>query len=313
MDNLAMRAVQRDLVGGALIILDGATGTEIERRGATMHDDAWCAMATLTHPDILRAVHEDYIRAGARIITANTFSTNRNMLEPAGLANQFEILNRRAVEIALEARERAAVSDVVVAGSMSHQIPILHDFDERDPDALPSSALAERNFHDMASVLAASGVDLILLEMMSDPQLMAPAIAAAKSTGLPVWIGFSVANDDQGRIRSYARPELSAAEVFDSVDFDGIGAAGVMHSSADVTGPALALLREAFDGPLMAYPDSGYFTMPHWQFVDIMPPAELVAFSHSWEALGVQILGGCCGLGVDHIHALCGSQSRTAA
>ena len=54
----------------------------------------------------------------------------------------------------------------------------------------------------------------------------------------------------------------------------------------------------------MAYPDSGYFTMPNWRFVDIMPPEELVAFSHDWKASGVQILGGCCGLGVDHIRAL---------
>lgn len=199
-----------------------------------MHDNVWCAMATLTHPDILRAVHEDYIRAGARIITANTFSSNRNLLEPAGLGDQFETLNRRAVEIALEARGRATVSDVVVAGSMSHHIPMLHDSDKRDARSLPSAARAERNFNDMANVLATSGVDLILLEMMSEPDLMAPAIAAAKSTGLPVWIGFSVAHDGDAGIRSFSRRELSAAEVFASVDFDGIGAAGVMHSSAEV-------------------------------------------------------------------------------
>ena len=313
MNSLAMRALERDLVGGAMILLDGATGTEIERRGAAMHDDAWCAMATLTHPEILRAVHEDYIRAGARIITANTFSCNRNMLEPAGLGHQFEVLNRRAVEIALEARDRAAVSGVVVAGSMSHQVPMLHDSDQRDADSLPSALRAERNFNDMASVLATSGVDLILLEMMSDPDLMAPAIAAAKGTGLPVWIGFSVVDDGNAGVRSYSRADLSAAEVFAAVDFDGIGAAGVMHSNAQITGPALALLREVFNGPLMAYPDSGYFAMPHWHFVDIMPPAELVAFSRGWEPLGVQILGGCCGLGIDHIHALSGSQALSAA
>lgn len=75
----------------------------------------------------------------------------------------------------------------------------------------------------------------------------------------------------------------------------------------------LALLREVFHGPLMAYPNSGYFAMPHWHFVDIMSPAELVAFSRGWQAMGVQIMGGCCGLGVDHIHALSGSQSLNVA
>jgi S-methylmethionine-dependent homocysteine/selenocysteine methylase len=305
MAELPMRALERDLANGVPIILDGATGTEIERRGAAMHDAAWCAMATITHPDILRAVHADYIRAGARVITANTFSSNRNMLAPAGLADQFHTLNQRAVEIAFEARDQAAVAGVVVAGSMSHQVPMLSDSDRRNPHLLPSAAEAERNFHDMATVLEASGVDLILLEKMSDPDLMAPAIEAAKSTGLPVWIGFSVKDNSRGQIRSYSRAELSAAEVFATVDFNGIGAAGVMHSTAQAIGPAIELLREVFHGPLMAYPDSGYFAMPNWQFVDIMPAEELVAFSRIWKASGVQIIGGCCGLGINHIRALC--------
>ena len=92
-----LEAIERRLEAGKIIVIDGATGTELERRGATMNDRAWCAMATLTDPALLRQVHEDYIRAGARVITANTFSTNRNMLEPAGLGFRFEELNRRAV------------------------------------------------------------------------------------------------------------------------------------------------------------------------------------------------------------------------
>ena len=76
--------IQRELTEGSVIVLDGGTGTELERRGAAMHTGAWCAMATLTVPETLREIHEDYIRAGARVITANTFSANRLMLEPAG-------------------------------------------------------------------------------------------------------------------------------------------------------------------------------------------------------------------------------------
>jgi methionine synthase I (cobalamin-dependent) len=57
----------------------------------------------------------------------------------------------------------------------------------------------------------------------------------------------------------------------------------------------------------MAYPDSGYFKMPHWQFVDILPVDDFVAYSRQWIAAGVQIVGGCCGLGVEHIEALTAS------
>ena len=92
-----LEAIVRNLEAGKIIVIDGATGTELERRGAAMHDKAWCAMATLTDPELLRGVHEDYIRAGALVITANTFSTNRSMLKPAGLESHFEELIRRAV------------------------------------------------------------------------------------------------------------------------------------------------------------------------------------------------------------------------
>ena len=77
-----------------------------------------------------------------------------------------------------------------------------------------------------------------------------------------------------------------------------------MHSSADVIGEATAILRQKYKGPLMAYPDSGYFRMPHWQFEGVIEPEALVEFARTWVDDGVQILGGCCGLSPDHIAAL---------
>ncbi len=301
-------AIERDLEAGKTIVIDGATGTELERRGAAMHDKAWCAMATLTAPDLLRGVHEDYIRAGARVITANTYSTNRNMLAPAGLGSHFEELNRRAVDLAREARDRTGTGNrVAVAGSMSHQIPVMSGGDQRIADAVPSPEVAEANFREMAELLAACGVDLILMEMMSDPELANPAIAAAVATGLPVWVGFSVRASESGALVSYSRPKLTAAEMLAAVRLDGVSVAGVMHSNVDAIEPTIQLLRRHWSGPLMAYPDSGYFKMPHWQFVDIIPEDDFVAYSRAWIADGVQVVGGCCGLGIEHIKALSGA------
>ncbi len=300
-----LQDIQQELERGGTVVLDGATGTELERRGAAMNDKAWCAMATVTEPELLRQVHEDYIRAGARVITANTFSTNRNMLEPAGLGSRFEELNRRAVEAAREARERAgAAGRVAVAGSMSHQLPFIAGSDERDARAVPPPEVAESNFREMAEVLAASGVDLILLEMMSDPDLANPAIAAAVATGLPVWVGFSVRAGSSGSPVSYTRPELSAAEMFARIPLEGVDVAGLMHSKVNTIAPALEVLKARWPGPLMVYPDSGFFTMPHWQFVDIIPVEDYVTYSRQWIEAGVQVVGGCCGLGVEHIQAL---------
>lgn len=298
-------AIEQDLAAGRTIVIDGATGTELERRGAAMHDKAWCAMATLTAPDLLQGVHEDYIRAGARVITTNTFSTNRMMLEPAGLGDHFEELNRGAVELARQARKRTgATEQVAVAGSMSHQVPIAQGANQRDERAIPTLELAEANFREMADLLAGAGVDILLMEMMSDPELANAAIAAALATGLPVWVGFSVRASDGGMPVAYARPELSAAQMLDAISLDGVRVAGVMHSKVDTIAPTIELLKKRWSGTLMAYPDSGYFKMPHWQFVDIIPVDELVAHTRKWMGAGVQILGGCCGLGVEHIQAL---------
>ena len=162
------RHLQARLDAGGVVMIDGATGTELERRGADMDDACWCGRATLSHGDILRGIHEDYIRLGCDLVTANTFASGRAMLEPAGLGERFEEINRRAVEIALEARDRAAAGrPVAVAGSMSHMVPIAAGADRRDPESVPEAARAGAMFAEMAGLLADAGVDLILMEMMS--------------------------------------------------------------------------------------------------------------------------------------------------
>ena len=107
------------IVAGGTVLLDGGTGTELERRGVPMNERAWCGDAILGHADRLREIHEDYIRAGAEVIITNTFATARHCLEPIGLGGDVERANRVAVEVAREARERVADHDVAVAGSIS--------------------------------------------------------------------------------------------------------------------------------------------------------------------------------------------------
>ena len=131
-----------------------------------MHPAVWCGVAHMGHPDIVRQIHIDYINAGADVVTTNTFSSNRNMMGPAGLGDQVAETITAAVQRALEAREQAAVDrPVLVAGSMSHQVPIQPGTDTRQLDAVPDQATAEANFSEMADLFADCGVDLILLEI----------------------------------------------------------------------------------------------------------------------------------------------------
>ena len=84
---------------GETILLDGGTGTEVERRGVPQLDHAWNGGCALSHPDILKQIHMDYLATGAEIIIANTFATHLNTLQDAGEEHNFEAYNQRGVEI----------------------------------------------------------------------------------------------------------------------------------------------------------------------------------------------------------------------
>lgn len=104
-----------------VLVLDGAVGSEIARLGAPMDSAAWCGVANQSHPDTVRRVHVEYIRAGANVVTSNTFATCRHVLDGAGLGEQAASLSKRAVELAREAVAEAGVdAPVAVAGSMSN-------------------------------------------------------------------------------------------------------------------------------------------------------------------------------------------------
>ena len=110
---------------GEVIILDGAIGTELQAMGVPMHPASWCGPGNYTHPATVRQMHERYIRAGADIITTNTFNTVRPALEASGYGEMVREINVRAVDAAIEARDRAAGDrSVYIAGSISCRMPI---------------------------------------------------------------------------------------------------------------------------------------------------------------------------------------------
>ena len=99
--------IMQRIAAGECILIDGATGTEAERRGVPQLDNAWNGGGALSHPDIVRQVHLDYLVAGAEMIISNSFATHFHALEAAGEEERFEAYNRQAVELAVEARAEA--------------------------------------------------------------------------------------------------------------------------------------------------------------------------------------------------------------
>ncbi len=297
---MSYEQVKRKLATGAPIILDGGTGTDIQRRGAPMSGDTWCADVNGTHLHIVQAVHEDYIRAGADIITANTFATSALSFNAYGRDDDVIRLDALAVSAALKAAEGTTVA---VAGSMSTMRPVHAGTDRTNLDINWSEGDAKKLLRRKAAHLKAQGVDLIMMEMMRDSDLSQWACEAALETGLPVWIGISVERRDDGALVGFGRqdsvlddfaPRLAALEP---------EVMGIMHTSPADTGAALDVLRRSWNGPLSAYPESGYFKSPDWVFTEISPD-ELLSFANTWYNRGAIALGGCCGIGPDHIKAL---------
>ena len=295
--------IQKKLDRGQTIILDGGTGTDIQRRGAPMSGETWCADANLTHPDTVQAVHEDYIAAGADIIIANTFATSALLFNNLKRDDDLLEIDRAAVKIAKNA-VAAKKKQVAVAGSISTMRPMVSGSDRNNLDLSWPEAEARRLFRQKAHNMAKTGVDLIMMELMRDCDYALWATEAAMETGLPVWVGVSAERRDDGALVGFGRPEFLFEDVAKTLAATKPDVISVMHTSANYTADAIDVVKRYWDGPLGTYPESGYFKSPDWVFVDVISPEELVKHSRAWKTKGVMLFGGCCGIGPDHIAAL---------
>ena len=283
---------------GDIVVIDGAMGTELEARGVEMHGRAWSATAILSNPDVVRAAHVDYIKAGAEVIITNTFSSARHMLALTHYADQVEAVNSRAVALAKEAVEQAAAQPVAVAGSICEWV--------HADSGWASLAKLRESLAEQAELLAEAGVDLLTIEMGQRPVETSMAIEVALSTGLPVWAGLSCKRDPAtGQLGGFDRPGRDRFdEVLAGVVSQPVGVISVMHSEIGDTVAGIDAVRRQWSGPLGVYPESGHFKMPNWQFEAIIAPNALVEESKRWVERGVTMVGGCCGLSVPHIEAL---------
>jgi S-methylmethionine-dependent homocysteine/selenocysteine methylase len=278
-----------------VVVLDGGMGTELEARGARMDYEAWSGLANLDDPDLVRRIHEDYIRAGADVVIANTFPTNRSALAAAGYGDRFEEANRAAVDIALSAREQVG-RPVAVAGSMS----LLGTVDgERNARESPPEEQLLDVYGEQAALLADAGVDLIMLEMF-DARWSA-ALRPALDTGLPVWVGAWTRLGEGGELVAATgrRFEQDLPALID----DRIAAVLVMHSPLAAVRPALAAIARHWRGPRGAYPHAGHWERPNWKF-EHLAPSVMADHAKEWVREGARIVGGCCGTRPDHIRAI---------
>ena len=293
------------LRSGETILLDGATGSELENRGIKM-DNSWCATASLEF-DILKQIHKDYINAGAKIITTNTYASNRMILEVAGVEDKFEEINLTAINAAIQAREECGRDDVLVAGSLSHQIPYEDAFrSQEEKDKYIKKLTPEyfqKSFDELALFLADNGCDFILLELMYRPDRIDIIFDSASKVGLPVWAGFSSRNKD-GLIALTTDYEYSFKKMISNVKHHKLDAVGIMHCDISVIEESIKELKEVYNLPIMAYPEVAVFNFPHYDMSNVIQPNDYLVEAKKWKDAGAQIIGGCCGTTVEHIKLL---------
>ena len=286
------RLMQR-VHAGERILMDGATGTEIERRGVPQLDNAWNGGGALSHPDILRAVHEDYLRLGVEIIISNNFATHYYALRDAGEADRFEAYNRRGVELAIEARDNMQMPNALVAAGISYW-----SWSGNHPTLEDLKTATERQ----VEILADAGAELFLLEMMIDIDKMLILLDAARSTGLPVWVGFTCKPDAQGVVCLRNGEPLSDALA--AIADRQVDLVNIMHTEVDDIDACLEALQSNWSGPVGVYAHSGEFSGDRIIFDNTISPADYCAAAKRWIDRGVNVVGGCCGIQPRHIEQL---------
>ena len=298
---MSYQYIEEKLARGQTIIMDGGTGTDIQRRGVPMSGEVWCADANLTHPHIVREVHDEYIRVGADMITANTFASSALSFNYFKRDDDLLLVDQAAVR---EAKASAVGHKVAVAGSVSTMRPVVAGSDRTNLSAEWTEAEARALFRRKVENLKSCGVDLIMMEMMRDADYSVWATEEAIKTGLPVWVGISVERREDDNLVGFGRQDQLLEYVAPVLAALKPKVMSIMHTSPNDTDEALAILRKSWNGPIGTYPECGFFKAPDWQFVDVITPDDLVSKSRDWQKLGVSAFGGCCGIGPEHISLL---------
>jgi S-methylmethionine-dependent homocysteine/selenocysteine methylase len=290
------RLLQR-LNTGERIVLDGAMGTEIQRRGVCTTLPLWSASVLSGNPEVVRQIHSDYIEAGADIICTNTFRTNERTYAKAGMSHaEAAAAAAIACDLANDARTQSGNDDVLIAGSVA---PLEDCY---RPDLVPGNGELKREHALWARSLADGGAEFIFVETMNCVRESVIALEEAVKTGLPVALSF-VATPEGFLLSGESIGTLIGA-VMPSAPF-----AIMLNCRPPATlAAALRILQNATDIPVGIYangigkPDD----KEGWTFADARNGVTYASYAKDWADAGVRIIGGCCGTGPEDIRAIAG-------
>lgn len=281
-----------------ITILDGGMGQELVHRSGTPPTPLWATQVMIDRPDLVEAIHADYFAAGAEVATTNTYAIHRDRLAGTGLEDRFESLHQLAVDMALRARD--AHGSGIVAGSIG---PLGASY---RADVQPAHETAVALMSEVARLLA-SRCDVLVFETVISAAQTRAALEAADGIGKPVWISFSVDDENGSRLRS-------GEDLSEAVALCGGAAAVLANCSAPEAMPSALDVLKAAGKPTGAYANA--FTRITKEFLRDKPTVEALSARRDmgpdayadqaeiWVRHGATMIGGCCETGPAHIAEL---------
>jgi len=268
-----------------VLVMDGAMGTQL-MDGGVRPEDCFDAQ-NLVKPDVVKAIHKAYAKAGADIVETNTFGANRIKLADYKLENKVKEINLAAAKLARE----AVGPKGFVAGSIGPLGKMI------DPLGEVTFEQAYEAFAEQAKALAEGGVDVFSIETISDLQEMRAAVIAAKTvTNVPVIASLTY---DDGEKTVYGTSPEVAAIVLSGLDADVLAAncSTGPEGMLEVSKKLLATVNK----PVMVMPNAGMPELVDDKAVYKMTPKKFGELAVKFAKQGVSIIGGCCGTTPEHI------------
>ncbi|MFH7326732.1 bifunctional homocysteine S-methyltransferase/methylenetetrahydrofolate reductase [Desulfurivibrio sp. C05AmB] len=273
-----------------VLLADGAIGTYLYAKG--IEPDKNIERLNLIDPDLVYSMHEEYIRAGSRLLETNTFGANRLKLEAAGLGDKTRQINQAGAELAL----RAAGEEIYVAGSVG---PSGADFPLEDP-AGPEGEAVRAAFREQIEALLESGVDLLILETFSHLDELLLAIQVGRQLAADIPIVANMVYPQQGRTAA-GLDALVCGRAAREAGADVVGS----NCGRGARAMLAAIERLAPLGseiPLAAFPNAGFPEIVDHRLIYPAEPAYMAQVVGDMVKAGARLVGGCCGTTPAHIH-----------
>ncbi|MCP3906111.1 MAG: homocysteine S-methyltransferase family protein [Planctomycetes bacterium] len=281
---------------GDILILDGATGTELDRRGVSVTLPLWSARALLEAPEVIEQIHADYLEAGAQAIVTNTFRTHRRSLDKEGHGERAADLTRLAVELARSARDRVKPKALIL-GSVA---PLEDCY---RPELSPTEAQCRAEHAETMHNLLDAGVDGLLIETMNTRHESQAAAESARHLAPGKWVmSFCTKVGGPPGVLLHGAPLLDVLPVVEEA-----WAVGINCVLASAITPEIELLRTLLpEGVrIAAYGNCGHADETGtWHQSDAIAPDRYAEYAREWIDAGATIIGGCCGTTPETIRAV---------